>query len=525
MVSKNRSDVSSPLLQVKNLMVSIGEQTLLQGINFCLMSGETLALLGKSGSGKTLTALSMMQLLPTSAFIHPESIIEYEKKDLLGIPEIDMQKIRGKRIAMIFQEPMLALNPVLTIGKQIEETLDGTAKKNKQEVLNLLTAVEIDEPQHRYYQYPHQLSGGMRQRVMIAMAIATKPDILIADEPTSALDVTTETQILSLLKKLQQQMQMSMLFITHDLKVAKKLADNILLIENGAAVDQSRLQKFMTRDTQLKPMIYQKKIDLKNKMPLMKAKNLSVYFPIQKGVFKRTVDSIKAVDQINLEIYPADTLAIVGESGSGKSTFAKALVKLIPLTQGQIYYQNNDLSTYTQKKLKHWRRHVQIIFQDPYAALDPRMLVSDILSEGLLAQKLISSVAEKEKKLNELLELVGLTLKSKNRYPHEFSGGQRQRLVIARALALQPKLLVCDEPTSALDVDSQTQIIDLLKQLQTEKQLGYLFITHNIPLAATMARRIAVMRAGRIIELETTEKILQHPRERYTKQLIAAAEI
>lgn len=389
-------------------------------------------------------------------------------------------------------------------------------------MLDLLHEVGFENPEHIFKSYPHQLSGGMRQRVVIAIAIAAEPDLLIADEPTSALDVSTQTQILKLIKKIQQQRQMAMLFITHDLYVAKKVADHVALIQQGEIKTLKPAAEFF-HDT-IEPQLNNRQSEQFTINPIMTIDHLCVYFPIQEGLLKRTKGYVKAVDDINLKLYPKETLAIVGESGSGKTTLAKAILQLIKPTSGEVVYQDFKItSELTTKQKKQLRNEVQIIFQDPFSSLNPRMLVRDLISEGIVAQKLMRSKKAIEQRVDELLRLVDLPLDSKDRYPHEFSGGQRQRIVIARALAVDPKVIICDEPTSALDTHNQEQIIQLLQRLQNELGLSYLFITHNIPLAAAISHEIAVMYHGRIIEQGATETVIKSPQQEYTKQLLAAA--
>lgn len=514
------------MLTINNLTISIGKKTLVNNISFSLQANETLAFLGGSGSGKSMTALSLMQLLPEEAKINPRSEIIFNNTNLLTLSESQLEAIRGRKIGMVFQEPMTALNPVLKIGHQITEVLhyhfDINKKAAKNKVLDLLHEVGFVSPLHIFNSYPHQLSGGMRQRVVIAIAIAAEPDLLVADEPTSALDVTTQTQILALIKKIQQQRQMAMLFITHDLYVAKKVADHVALIQQGEIKSLKPAAEFF--HDAIEPQLSSLRHEDFTVAPLMQIDHLCVYFPIQTGILKRTKAWIKAVDDINLKLYPRETLAIVGESGSGKTTLAKAILQLIKPTAGMVRYQDFNITTHlTRQQHKRLRNEVQIIFQDPFSSLNPRMLVRDLISEGIVAQKLLTSSKAIDQRVDELLRLVDLPLDSKDRYPHEFSGGQRQRIVIARALAVDPKVIICDEPTSALDTHNQDQIIQLLQRLQNELDLSYLFITHNIPLAASISHEIAVMYHGRIIEQGATERILKSPQHEYTKQLLAAA--
>lgn len=521
------------LLNIKNLTIIHANKSVVTNINFSINQGETLALLGDSGSGKTLTALSIMRLLPPAISITNTSVIELHGQDLLALSEVMMQKVRGRKIGLVFQEPMTALNPVLTIGDQISEVLRRHLKLSKKSAhartLELLHEVGLPNTASFYNIYPHQLSGGMRQRVVIAIAIAAEPDLLIADEPTSALDVTTQAQILALLKKLQAKFGMAILLITHDVGVAKKLADKTIILKEGKLLDKSSITE-SDMIVESEPCAPASVLSNSNKdshtiilqYPLLATQNLSVYFPIQKGLFKRKIGEVKAVDKVNINLYPGQTLALVGESGCGKTTLAKGILRLIEPTEGSIKFANQELINLPQNKLRLLRKDLQIIFQDPYSSLDPRLLVTDIIAEGLWALKLINSKAEQQQRVDELLKQVGLPADSKHRYPHEFSGGQRQRIVIARALALNPKIIICDEPTSALDVHNQTQIIDLLLKLQAELGLSYLFITHNIPLAASIASEIAVMQQGIVVEQGSIEIILNNPQHHYTRRLLEA---
>lgn len=519
---------SMPLLSVENLTLNINNLTILSDINFSIMSGEVVAIIGSSGSGKSMTALTIMRLLPPTAKVSKESIIQFLQKNVLNQSEVFTQSIRGKHIGMVFQEPMTALNPVLTVGEQISEILRQHLKFSKflakQEAIQLLQQVGLSNPVQQYHNYPHQLSGGMRQRVVIAMAIAAKPQLLIADEPTSALDIFTQTHILKLLRELQQKHGMGMLFITHDLQLAKKIADRVIVLQKGKIIQQADAQTFFAQITKNKSSISVNENDECNKqaIPLLRVKNLKVHFPIKKGLFKRTVDWVKAVDDVSFYLNKGRTLALVGESGSGKTTLGRSILRLIPPTAGQVVWMQTDLMSLSYKELQPLRRNLQIIFQDPFSSLNPRLLIGDIIAEGLVAQRLIKDHSAKELIIDQLLVQVGLPLESKHRYPHEFSGGQRQRIGIARALAVKPQLIICDEPTSALDIDTQTQVLDLLAKLQKEFNLSYLFITHNIPLAADIADDIVVMYQGKIIEQGSTYQILSAPKHPYTKALLEA---
>ncbi|WP_028387711.1 ABC transporter ATP-binding protein [Legionella fairfieldensis] len=571
--------------------------TAVDQINFSLNAGETLALLGESGCGKSLTSLALMRLLPNKAFYGFHSEIRFEGQDLLGLPESVMRTLRGRRLAMIFQEPMTALNPVLTIGEQLVESLPKNERRRSQEhLINLLTQVELSQPQLRLYQYPHQLSGGQKQRVVIAMALASRPEILIADEPTTALDVTIQAQILRLLKKLQHQYQMSMLLITHDLGVVKAAADRVCVMYAGQIVEQASVAEFFSQvlhpysqqllaslpdfnkrkhrlqaiagsvpglhalpagcrfhprcahvfapcanqepqlqtrqDRQVRCHLYPEQdkpplltYEKQNWQPMMKqndkllqVSHLSIHFSAKKRLFFSSRELVKAVDGLSLTLYKGKTLALVGESGCGKTTVSRALLRLLPVTAGDIFYRDENVRKLRGRALRNYRKKVQIIFQDPFSSMNPRMTIGEILAEGLHAQGIRTALINK--KLAKLLEQVNLPAHSLHRYPHQFSGGQRQRICIARALATEPEVLICDEPTSALDVSVQAQILNLLKELQQESGLAYLFITHNMAVVSYIADEVSVMREGRIIETGSCEQILNAPEQAYTRQLL-----
>ena len=477
-----------------------------------------------------------MRLLPYAANFTQRSEILLHETDLLALPEVSVQKIRGHKIGMVFQEPMVALNPVLTIGEQISETVGRNLHLHRKAIyartLELLHEVGFTHPRQLYSLYPHQISGGTRQRVVIAIAIAAQPELLIADEPTSALDVTTQAQILTLLQDLQEKLKLTILLITHDVRVAKQIADHVTVLHFGKVVEQATVAEFFAHPQHsysqelINATVFPKRepnISANDSRKIiLKVEHLNVYFPIHKGLFKRTVGWVKAVNDINLQIYEGQTLALAGESGCGKTTLARGLLRLIEPTAGSILFENNNIINLSASQLRFLHKDMQIIFQDPFASLNPRMLVGNIIAEGLVALQLVNSKAEQEERVDELLQQVGLPLESKHRYPHEFSGGQRQRIVIARALAVRPKLIICDEPTTALDVTTQAQIIDLLLQLQKKYKLSYLFITHNIPLAASFAEEIAIMHEGKIVESGPTDQIMNHPQHAYTKELLAA---
>ena len=536
--------MSENILQVKNLTVSTGTGTkktdIVNNISFTIERGETFVLLGESGSGKSITALSIMRLLPAAIKISDGSVILHTT-NLFQLPENKMRKIRGAKIGMIFQEPQTSLNPVLTAGQQISETLrqhDNLSKKQCiKRSIELLDAVGIPDAERRINEYPHQFSGGMKQRIMIAIALAGKPDLLIADEPTTALDVTIQAQVLNLLRKLQSETGMSILFITHDIGVAAQMADHIAVMQNGSIVElKTKKELFSNPENSYTQKLFDaipswekrtdeneiEEIERTERTSLLKVKDLKVYYPIRKGIFKRTIGHVRAVDSVTIDLHAGETVAIVGESGSGKTTMGKGILQLLEVTSGDITYQKTDLNKLDAPSLRKLRSDIQIVFQDPYSSMNPRMMVNDIIQEGMLAQGVGESKKERDEHTVKLLEQVGLLPEHRYRYPHEFSGGQRQRICIARALAVKPKLIICDEPTSALDVSVQAQILSLLKDLQKEYQLGYLFITHNISVVEYIAHYVAVMYEGKIVEQGSVEKILKNPKNPYTKNLLSA---
>ncbi|MDG0996590.1 MAG: ABC transporter ATP-binding protein [Gammaproteobacteria bacterium] len=540
------------LLQVNALSTVIRgraeDALVVRDISFNVQRGETLALVGESGSGKSITALSIARLLPPAAHVSAGEII-LSGHDLMQISEREMRDVRGSKIAMIFQEPMNSLNPVLTIGDQISEAVrrHQTMKRSaaRQQSIDLLAAVGLPAPRRNIDEYPHQLSGGMRQRVMIAMALAAQPDLLIADEPTTALDVTIQAQVLELLKDLQSQFNMGLLFITHDLAVVKQTADRIAVMHQGELVEQGSSEAFFAapkhaysrtllgaiptaqkrQQRDHEQGLEQSKGVIANNAavgPLLSVRNLQVHFPIRAGVFRRTVDYVRAVDDVSFDLHAAKTLALVGESGCGKTTVGKAIVQLLKSNQGSVQFQQRDLQSLNNEDLRKTRRDLQIVFQDPYSSLNPRMLVGDILEEGMTALAVLKTAQDRQRKIKLLLDQVGLPTDSLLRYPHEFSGGQRQRISIARALAVEPKLIVCDEPTSALDVSVQAQVLNLLIDLQAELGMSYLFITHDMAVVSYLADEVAVMHQGRIVEQGPTEQILLEPQHHYTQSLLAA---
>ncbi|MEE8305589.1 MAG: ABC transporter ATP-binding protein [Candidatus Tectomicrobia bacterium] len=526
----------APLLQVDDLSVDFhteyGTVHAAKHVSFAIERGETLALVGESGSGKSVTALSILQLLPYPTATHPTGSIRLEGQELVGTPASTMRTVRGNRIAMVFQEPMTSLNPLHSIAKQIGETLrlhkGLTADKARQRTLELLHLVGLREADRRLTALPHELSGGQRQRVMIAMALANEPDMLIADEPTTALDVTIQAQILTLLKSLQRQFNMAMLFITHDLTVVRKVADRVCVMQQGEIVETGATQRlfeapshpYTRRLIEAEPRSTAPQVPLRN--ALMRAENLKVWYPIKAGLLRRTVDHVKAVDGVTVTIHAGQTVGVVGESGSGKTTLGLALLRLNS-SQGTITFQDTMIQGWKSRALRPLRRQMQIIFQDPFGSLSPRMSIGQIIEEGLKLHKIVPTVEELESRIIQVLEEVGLNPDSRHRYPHEFSGGQRQRVAIARALVLQPHFMVLDEPTSSLDVSVQAQILALLRQLQHDHQLAYLFISHDLKVVRSMATYIIVMHHGRVVEQGPTEAIFERPQDEYTKALMAAA--
>lgn len=600
--------MNQPLLRVEGLRTELGVKgrrfQVVDGLDFSIRPGETFALLGESGCGKSMTALSLMRLLPPNGRIGAGNIW-LRDTELLSLPETEMRQVRGGRLAMIFQEPMTSLNPVLRVETQIAEAvrvhqgLTGSALGDR--VVELLTAVGIPEPRQRARDYPHQLSGGMKQRVMIAMALAGRPELLVADEPTTALDVTIQAQVLGLLADLQRDSGMAILLITHDLGVVAENADQVAVMYAGHIVEQAECREFFhdarhpysrklfaalpgqeNRDRRLAIIAgtvppldrhfigcrFAERCDLVmdrcreeepawstygesgrvrcwraaerqgevipgereatgprvpgSEPPLLQVRGLKVHFPVRRGLFKRVVGQVRAVDGVDLAIPEGRTLALVGESGCGKTTVGQAILRLIPPTDGEIQFAGQDFLALKGSALRRQRAGLQIIFQDPAGAMNPRMLVRDIVAEGMIVQGMERQRAAREARVIELLGQVGLPPESASRYPHEFSGGQRQRICIARALAVNPRLIVCDEPTSALDVSVQAQVLNLLRRLQQELALSYLFITHNLAVVSYLAHEVAVMYLGRIVERGRVEEVLSDPRHPYTKALLAA---
>jgi microcin C transport system ATP-binding protein len=524
------------LLQIKDFSVAFrqaGRETLaVDRISFDVKKGETVAVVGESGSGKSVTGLSVLRLLPSSAH-HPSGEVLFQGRDLLKLSEQEMRGVRGNDITMVFQEPMTSLNPLHPIEQQITEMLEvhrgirGEAARKR--VIELLTEVGIPDPEGRLGSYPHQLSGGQRQRVMIALALANEPDLFIADEPTTALDVTVQAQILKLLKELQGRSGMAMLFITHDLNIVRKIADRVCVMKQGKIVEQGPVEKIfknpqhpytkalLAAEPRMQPAPPQP-----DAPTMIATDDLKVWYPIKRGLFKRTVGHIKAVDGITLKIRRGETLGVVGESGSGKTTLGLALLRLIS-SDGPIVFLGKPIQGLKFKAMRPFRRDMQIVFQDPYGSLSPRMSITDIVSEGLRVHQPKMSAEERDRRAAAALNDVGIDPATRHRYPHEFSGGQRQRIAVARAMVLEPSFVVLDEPTSALDMLVQSQIVDLLRDLQKKRELTYLFISHDLRVVAALASHVMVMKDGKIVEQGPAEKLFKNPESNYTRALFAAA--
>lgn len=524
------------LLQLSDLAISFagtqGEVAAVRGVNLQLAAGESVALVGESGSGKSVTALSVLRLLPKTAF-YPKGQITFAGKDILRANARALRRLRGATVGMIFQEPMSSLNPLHTVEKQIGETLmlhQGLrAAAAKRRTLELLRQVRIPDPETRLHSFPHELSGGQRQRVMIAMAIANNPKLLIADEPTTALDVTVQAEILALLKDLQQSLGMALLLITHDLSIVRHVAERVYVMQRGEVVESgstSRLflapqhpytRSLIDAEPKGEPLA-----ETPGSTVILSTEALRVWFPIKRGVMRRTQSYVKAVDGVDLELRSGQTLGVVGESGSGKSTLGLAVLRLLQ-SQGEIRFLSHDLQALKGRALKPLRKDIQVVFQDPYSSLSPRLSIFDIVSEGLKVHAPALSLDEQRLQVMQLLTRVGLEPHLLERYPHEFSGGQRQRIAIARALILKPKVLILDEPTSALDMNIQAQIITLLRTLQQEQQLSYIFISHDLRVVRALAQRIVVMKDGVVVEAGSATAIFKQPQHPYTQKLLRSA--
>jgi len=529
--------MSAPLLSVQDLSVAFhqgGRETLaVDRVSFSIARGETLAIVGESGSGKSVSALSILKLLNYPSAYHPSGKVLFGGQNLIAADEDAMRKVRGNDITMVFQEPMTSLNPLHTIQRQIGEILElhkglrGDAARAR--TLELLELVGIRDAKSRLEAYPHQLSGGQRQRVMIAMALANEPDLLIADEPTTALDVTVQAQILKLLKELQERLGMAMLFITHDLGIVRRIADRVCVMLKGRIVEQGPVseifgkpqhpytQRLLAAEPKGRPAPVPE-----DAATLVEAGPIKVWFPIKSGFLRKVTGHVKAVDGIAVKVREGETLGVVGESGSGKTTLGLAILRLIS-SEGPIVFLGDRIDGLSSSAVRPKRKDLQVVFQDPYGSLSPRMSVAEIVAEGLTVQARQQSYAQRREVVAQALSDVGLDPSAMDRYPHEFSGGQRQRIAIARAMALDPKFVVLDEPTSALDMSVQVQIVELLRDLQKRRRLGYLFISHDLKVVRAMAHRVLVMQNGRIVEEGEAEALFSQPREAYTQALLAAA--
>ena len=532
------STQAAPLLQIRNLSVRFqmpgGAVDAVKNVSFDIAKGETVALVGESGSGKSVTALSVLQLLPYPLARHPAgSSIRFNGQELVGAGGDLLREVRGDQVSMIFQEPMTSLNPLHTVEKQIRETLvlhKGMSKDQaRARTLELLKLVGIPDAVKRLSAYPHELSGGQRQRVMIAMALANEPDLLIADEPTTALDVTIQAQILKLLKELQQKLGMALLLITHDLGIVRKMADKVCVMTQGEIVEQGDEEAIFERPQH--PYTQRLLAAEPGGHPIaaaadapvvMQGEEVKVWFPIKKGVLKRTVDYVRAVDGISVTVREGHTVGVVGESGSGKTTLGLALLRLLS-SEGAIQFNGQAIQGLSSQELRPLRRSMQIVFQDPYGSLSPRLSIGQIVAEGLKIHGMGGSEAEREAMIVEALREVGLDPESRHRYPHEFSGGQRQRIAIARAMVLKPRFVVLDEPTSALDMSVQAQIVDLLRELQQRHNLAYMFISHDLKVVRALADEVIVMRDGKVVEQGAATQIFEAPAEAYTQALMKAA--
>jgi microcin C transport system ATP-binding protein len=518
------------LLEVKDLKVGFGKVQAVRGVSFSVNKGEVLALVGESGSGKSVSALSIMKLLPTSAVASGN--IHFNGKDVLALSDRDIRALRGNRISMIFQEPMSALNPLHNVEKQILEVIlehqNLPRQAAQKRVLELLNLVGLEDPPKWLNRFPHELSGGQRQRVMIAIALANNPDLLIADEPTTALDVTIQAQILALLKDLQKRLGMAMLFITHDLAIVKHMATRVCVMRHGEIVEESDLQSLFSAPKHEYTQMLLASEPKGDALPapqggaeVVKADNLKVYFPVRKGLLRKTVDYVRAVDDVSFDLHEGQTLGVVGESGSGKTTLGFATLRLTKAT-GKVVFLGQSVLDLPHKELRSMRQKMQLVFQDPFGSLSPRMSVGDIIGEGLRIHHR-GTLEERDKAVADILKEVGLEPEMRHRFPHEFSGGQRQRIAIARALILKPRLVVLDEPTSALDRSVQAQIVALLRDLQAKYKLAYIFISHDLRIVRAMSHEILVMKNGKMVEHGPAHEVFTNPKEAYTQKLLKAA--
>jgi peptide/nickel transport system ATP-binding protein len=536
MADKNTNDI---ILDARNLAVSFkvegGVVDAVKDVSFVLRKGETIAIVGESGSGKSVTARAVMRLLSRRATTGKDSSIIMAGQEVLKLPEREMRKLRGSRVSMIFQEPMTSLNPVYTVGAQIAEVLHIHNKISRADaeakVLSLLEEVQIPEPEARIKQYPHQLSGGQRQRVMIAMALANRPDILIADEPTTALDVTVQAQILNLIKDLKTKYGMAVILITHDLTVVRQFADRVYVMQHGEVKEHNKTaalfanpqhpytQRLLASD----PKGVAKPLE-GNPPTILSGKEVRMTYTLKRGgLFNATYTDLHAVDGLSLELKKGETLGLVGESGSGKTTFGQALIRLLNPQSGEITFDGKRIDGLNRDQLRPFRSRMQIVFQDPFSSMNPRMNVGQIIEEGMIVNQLGGTTAERLQRVQQALEDAGMPTNILSRFPHEFSGGQRQRIAIARAIALEPEFILLDEPTSALDLSVQAQIIELLRKLQRERGLSYLFISHDLKVVRALCHRVIVMQHGKIVEQGPVAEVLTNPKSEYTKRLVRAA--
>ncbi len=530
------SSTQSPLVDVRDLSIDFTQGDTVthavKNISFHIDKGETVAIVGESGSGKTVSALAIMQLLAASAS-HPSGKIIFEGNDLITADDAQLRDMRGNKISMIFQEPMTSLNPLHTIERQIGEMitlhsgLDDAGVRER--VLYLMNRVGIRDAESRLDSYPHQLSGGQRQRVMIAMSLANEPDLLIADEPTTALDVTIQAQILELLNELKDEFGMSILLITHDLGIVRKMASRVYVMSQGEVVEHGEAERVFTTPEHPYTQHLLASEPSGNPPPpdlsapvLVETEDLKVWFPIKTGFFRKTTGHVKAVNGLSLKLRAGQTLGVVGESGSGKTTLGLAILRLIS-SEGPISWKGQRIDGYDSHAMRPLRREMQVVFQDPYGSLSPRLSIGQIIEEGLIIQNPELDYDERRDRVSQTLEEVGLLAEQQDRYPHEFSGGQRQRIAIARAMVLEPRFIMLDEPTSALDMSVQSQIVDLLRDLQERHNLGYLFISHDLKVVRALSNEVIVMRQGEVVEQGSGQDIFERPEHPYTQALLAAA--
>ncbi|WP_105422558.1 ABC transporter ATP-binding protein [Neorhizobium sp. T25_27] len=528
-----------PIIDARNVAVSFkvehGTVEAVKDISFQLYRGETIAIVGESGSGKSVTARTVMGLLSKRAVVSPQSTVAYEGANILKFSERERRKLRGDRISMIFQEPMSSLNPIYTIGSQIIEAIRVHRRMSRKQAearaLELLRHVQIPDPEARLRQYPHQLSGGQRQRVMIAMALSNTPDVLIADEPTTALDVTVQAQILNLIRNLQKELRMAVILITHDLTVVRQFSDYVYVMQHGEMCEHNTTEKLFAspQHAYTRHLLASEPRGQVNPLPegcdvILDAKGVRVSFMLRHGTFlKPELKELVAVDSLDLTLRRHETLGIVGESGSGKTTFGQALLRLNDTDSGEIYFDRQPIHGRSRVEMRPLRSRMQVVFQDPFSSLNPRMTIGQIIEEGLVVNRLGATKADRLDRVREALIAAGMPGNILSRFPHEFSGGQRQRIAIARAIALEPEFILLDEPTSALDLSVQAQIIELLRKLQDERGLSYLFISHDLKVVRALCHRVIVMQHGKIMEEGPVDEVLSHPKTAYTERLVKAA--